>query len=75
MTTNNYGGIPLTYGSPSSYGLPSESELSKLANDLFTDIDGSLFEPEVCEEGIEKFVTTGDTGVFDTAGAKAGRGE
>lgn len=67
MTTNNYG------GTPSSYGLPSEAELSRLANDLFTDIDGSLFEPEVCEEGIEKLVTTGDTGVFNTAGAKAGR--
>lgn len=41
MTTNNFG------GSAASYGLPSEQELEGLANQLFTDVDGSLFEPDV----------------------------
>lgn len=67
MTTNNL------EGNAAGYGLPSELELEKLANQLYTDIDGSLFEPEVCAEGIEKLVTTGDTGVFDTAAGKATR--
>lgn len=67
MTTNNFGGNAI------DFGLPSELELEGLANQLFSDIDGSLFEPEVCTEGIEKLVTTGDTGIFDTAANKAAR--
>ena len=45
MTTSNYA---------DAYGIPSEAELSALANQLFTDVDGSLFEPDVCAEGIER---------------------
>lgn len=67
MTTNNF------VGSTADFGLPSEQELEELANRLFTDIDGSLFEPEVCAEGIEKLLTSGDTGVFNTAADKASR--
>lgn len=67
MTTNNFGGNAI------DFGLPSELELEGLANQLFSDIDGSLFEPEVCTEGIEKLVTAGDTGIFDTAANKAAR--
>lgn len=66
MTTNNFG------GGAAGYGLPSELELTQLANQLFTDIDGSLFEPEVCTDGIEKLVTQGDTGVIQHAANKAG---
>ena len=58
MTTNNL-------------GLPSESELEALANGLYTDIDGSLFQPDVCADGIQKLLTTGDTGIIDTAANKA----
>lgn len=65
MTTNNF------EGNLTDLGLPSERELTGLANQLFTDIDGSLFEPEVCAKGIEQLVTTGDTGVIDTAAHKA----
>ena len=65
MTTNN------SFGSAADFGLPSELELEGLANSLLSDIDGSIFQPEVCAEGIEKLVTTGDTGVFDLAAAKA----
>lgn len=65
MTTNN------SFGSAVDFGLPSELELEGLANALLSDIDGSIFQPEVCAEGIEKLVTTGDTGVFDVAAAKA----
>lgn len=64
MTTSNYA---------DAYGLPSEVELSALANQLFTDVDGSLFEPDVCAEGIERLVTTGDTSVIHTADEKAQR--
>lgn len=64
MTTSNYA---------DAYGLPSEVELSALANQLFTDVDGSLFEPDVCAEGIERLVTTGDTSVIHTAEEKAQR--
>lgn len=67
MTTNNFGGNAI------DFGLPSELELEGLANQLFSDIDGSLFEPEVCTEGFEKLVTAGDTGIFDTAANKAAR--
>lgn len=67
MTTNNFTGA-------SDYGLPSAQELESIANQfLAADIDGSLFEPEVCAEGIEKLATQGDTGVFDTAANKATR--
>ena len=45
MTTSNYA---------DAYGIPSEAELSALANQLFTDVDGSLFEPDVCAEGIDR---------------------
>ena len=68
MTTTNF-----SYGAP-DYGLPSAQELESIANQLLaTDIDGSLFEPEVCADGIEKLTTQGDTGVFDTAANKATR--
>lgn len=65
MTTTNFG------TSPADFGLPSEGELLGLANGLFPDIDGSMFQPEVCAEGIEKLVTTGDTAVLDRAEEKA----
>lgn len=65
MTTNNFG------ASPADFGLPSEGELLSLANGLFPDIDGSLFQPEVCAEGIERLVTTGDTSVIAAAAEKA----
>lgn len=65
MTTNNF------EGNAASFGLPSELELEALANQLYPDIDGSLFQPEVCAQGIEKLVTSGDTGVIDTAANKA----
>ena len=67
MTTTNFG------ASPADFGLPSENELEILANGLFTDVDGSLFEPDVCADGIEKLVTTGNTEVFDTSAEKAER--
>ncbi|MBQ7900379.1 MAG: aminotransferase class V-fold PLP-dependent enzyme, partial [Clostridia bacterium] len=67
MTTNNF------EGNAASFGLPSELELESLANRLFSDIDGSLFEPDVCADGIEKLVASGDTGVFDTAVNKGTR--
>ena len=67
MTTNNFEGNAV------SVGLPSELELTALANQLFSDIDGSLFQPEACADGIEKLVTTGDTGVVDIAAGKATR--
>lgn len=52
-------------------GLPSGTELQALANQLFPDMDGSILQPEVCAEGIGRLVTTGDTGVIDTATQKA----
>lgn len=64
MTTSNYA---------DAYGIPSEAELSALANQLFTDVDGSLFEPNVCAEGIERLVTTGDPVILHTAEQKAQR--
>ena len=67
MTTNNFEGNAV------SLGLPSELELTELANQLFPDIDGSLFQPEACADGIEKLVTAGDTSVVDTAAGKATR--
>lgn len=67
MTTNNFEGNAV------SLGLPSELELTELANQLFPDIDGSLFQPEACADGIERLVTTGDTSVVDTAAGKATR--
>lgn len=67
MTTNNF------EGNAASFGLPSELELETLANQLFSDIDASLFEPEVCADGIEKLAVSGDTGVIDTAANKATR--
>lgn len=65
MTTNNFG-ENFAYS-----GLPSESELETLANKLFTDIDGSLFQPDICADGIQKLVTTGDTEIINTAANKA----
>lgn len=67
MTTSNWAENTV------DFGLPSERELTLLANQLFPDIDGSLFEPEVCADGIEKLVSSGDTGVFDTAANKAAK--
>lgn len=43
-------------------GLPTEAELEKLANSLFTD-----FDPERCAHGTERLVTTGDTTVLNDA--------
>lgn len=54
-----------------NWGLPSETELETLANGLYPDIGGSLFQPDVCAEGIQKLVTTGDAGIVDTAANKA----
>lgn len=54
-------------------GLPSEAELEALANQLYPDIDGSLFEPEVCLNGIENLVSSGDTGIVNIAAEKAAR--
>lgn len=65
MTTNNFG------ATAADFGLPSETDLESYANGLLSDIAGSIFEPEVCADGIEKLITTGDTAVFDTAAAKA----
>lgn len=67
MTTNNFGGNAI------NFGLPSESELEALANQLYPDIDGSLFQPQVCADGIEKLVTTGETEVIDIAVGKAAK--
>lgn len=69
MTTNDFG------GSAGDLGVPSELELSQLANQLFPDLTGSIIQPEpkVCTEGLEKLVTSGDTGIVDTAANKAGR--
>lgn len=49
-----------------NYGLPSESELTALANSLFPDLD-----PQRCAGGIEKLVTSGDTSVIADAEKKA----
>lgn len=65
MTTNKFG------GNTADLGLPSELEVESLANDLFPDIDGSIFQPEVCAEGIRNFVANGDTSIISTAAAKA----
>lgn len=65
MITSNYG------GNAESFGLPSEAELETLANQLFGDIDGSIFEPEVCVQGVENLVTTGDTEIVNIAEQKA----
>lgn len=67
MITNKFG------GNAADFGLPSESELEALANQLLSDVDGSLLEPEVCADGIEKLVTLGDTGIFHTAANKAAK--
>lgn len=64
MTTNNLEVFDYS-------GLPSEYELQTLANDLFDDLGGSIFEPDVCADGIGKLVTTGDTGIINTAADKA----
>lgn len=65
MITNNYA------GNAESFGLPSEYELETLANQLFSDFDGSVFEPDVCAEGIENLVSSGDTEIFRVAEDKA----
>ena len=64
MTTNNL--EVFNYS-----GLPSEYELQTLANSLFSDLDGSIFEPDVCADGIQKLVTAGDTGIINIAADKA----
>ena len=51
----------------SNYGIPSEAELTNLANSLFPDLD-----PTRCASGIEGLVTSGDTSVISDAAAKAG---
>ena len=50
----------------SNYGIPSEAELTSLANSLFPDLD-----PTRCASGIEGLVTSGDTSVISDAAAKA----
>lgn len=65
MTTNKFG------GNTADLGLTSELDVESLANDLFPDIDGSIFQPEVCAEGIRNFVANGDTSIISTAAAKA----
>ncbi len=67
MITNNY------FDNTKEFGLPSEVELQALANQLFPDVDGSIFEPEVCIEGISNLVENGDTGIFNVAAEKATR--
>lgn len=67
MTTSSYG------GNETGYGAASEAELTNLANQLFSDMDGSILEPEVCAEGIEKLAASGDTGVIYHAAGKADR--
>ncbi len=64
MTTNNFEALDYS-------GLPSEYELQTLVNGLFGDLGGSIFEPDVCADGIQKLVTTGDTGIINTAASKA----
>ncbi len=64
MTTNNLDVFDYS-------GLPAEYELQTLANSLFDDLGGSIFEPDVCADGIQKLVTTGDTGIINTAAEKA----
>ena len=51
-----------------AYNLPSAQELEQLANFLFPDLQP---EPEICAQGIEKLVTTGDTSVLNYAAQKA----
>ena len=49
-----------------NYGIPSEAELTSLANSLFPDLD-----PQRCAGGIESLVTSGDTSVIAEAEKKA----
>ena len=51
-----------------AYNLPSAQELDQLANSLFPDLQP---EPEICAQGIEKLVTTGDSSVLNYAAQKA----
>ena len=55
-------------------GVPSEAELTKIANDLFGDIEGSIFEPEVCAEDIDKLVRTGVSDRFPGASDLSSQG-
>lgn len=64
MTTNNFENFDYS-------GLPAEYELQTLANSLFDDLGGSVFEPDVCADGIGKLVTAGDAGIINTAADKA----
>ena len=50
----------------SNFGLPSDAELTNLANSLFPDLD-----PQRCAGGIEGLVTSGDTSVISDAEKKA----
>lgn len=50
----------------SNYSIPSEAELTNLANSLFPDLD-----PTRCASGIEGLVTSGDTSIINDAAAKA----
>ena len=47
MITNNFA------GSTAEYGLPSEQELEGLANQLLSELSGSIFEPEAHTKGYE----------------------
>ena len=59
--------------------LPSETELENIAGALFGEL-GNLsagnfsFEPEVCAQGINDLVSTGNTAVFDRAEQKLNQG-
>ncbi|MCR5022126.1 cysteine desulfurase [Ruminococcus sp.] len=49
-----------------NFGIPSEFELESLANSLFPD-----FDLQRCANGIESFVTSGDTSIINDAAVKA----
>lgn len=69
--------IPVTDPVPELAGVPTAAELEALANALFPDLTkdfddaGIQVQPQVCAEGIDRLVKTGDPAVFHTAAAKA----
>jgi cysteine desulfurase/selenocysteine lyase len=50
------------------YGLPSPEEISRMANAYFPEFQP---EPEVCANGIDAFLKTGDTSAFEYGAKKA----
>lgn len=61
----------MSYDEATLAGLPSASELEQLASAYFPEFQAPEFEPEVCYEGLESLVSTGDTGVLERAAGKA----